>query len=130
MKKSTDEALEITKATPTVLSALMALYEQLSGDNAPIEPDAAAQSLSAFHGIAGSGLFVGHIADKLICTCALAVIPNLTRSGRPYGLIENVVTHCDYRGLGYGKQILSHAINHAWGQGCYKVMLFDRITEA
>lgn len=55
-------------------------------------------------------------------TCTLATIPNLTRSARPYGLIENVVTHPDFRRRGFATALLRHALQVAWEQGCYKVM--------
>ena len=61
--------------------------------------------------------------DKLISTCNLTIVPNLTRSARPYGLIENVVTHPDYRRRGMGTRVLQHALAIAWKQDCYKVML-------
>ncbi|MDX8362809.1 GNAT family N-acetyltransferase [Cytobacillus sp. IB215316] len=48
---------------------------------------------------------------------------NLTRSARPYGLIENVVTHSNYRRKGYGTEVLQAALDIAWEQNCYKVML-------
>jgi GNAT superfamily N-acetyltransferase len=61
---------------------------------------------------------------KATCsTCALTIVPNLTRSARSYGLIENVVTHPDYRKRGIGTQVLKHALAIAWRQKCYKVML-------
>jgi GNAT superfamily N-acetyltransferase len=60
---------------------------------------------------------------QLVSTCTLTIIPNLTRMGRPYGLIENVVTHPDYRKQGLGTEVLHHALNIAWEHGCYKVML-------
>ena len=59
----------------------------------------------------------------LVSTCYLNVIPNLTRGARPYGVIENVVTHADHRNRGYGKQVIQHALEAAWAMGCYKVML-------
>ncbi len=37
----------------------------------------------------------------MVATCTLVVIPNLTRGGTPYALIENVVTHTDHRNKGY-----------------------------
>ena len=66
---------------------------------------------------------VTDVAGTLVSTCTLTIIPNLTRSARPYGLIENVVTHPDFRRRGIGTAILRFALRLAWEQGCYKVML-------
>lgn len=49
----------------------------------------------------------GYLADALVCSCTMAVIPNLTRGLRPYGRIENVVTHADHRRQGYGRCVLA-----------------------
>jgi len=65
----------------------------------------------------------GFIDDVLISSCALTFIPNLTRGCRPYGVIENVVTHFGYRRQGYGTAILQEALVVAWSVNCYKVML-------
>lgn len=68
--------------------------------------------------------YIGAYVDaQLVATCTIAVIPNLTRGCRPYGLIENVVTHGEHRGKGYGKAVVKNAMEHAWEQDCYKVML-------
>jgi GNAT superfamily N-acetyltransferase len=53
----------------------------------------------------------------------LTIIPNLTRGAQPYGVIENVVTHPDFRRQGIGTRILQAALASAWERGCYKVML-------
>ena len=66
---------------------------------------------------------VARSEGKLVATCNLTVIPNLTRSARSYGLIENVVTHPEYRRRGIGTQVLQYALTIVWKQGCYKVML-------
>ena len=58
-----------------------------------------------------------------ISLCVLDIIPNLTRGARPYGLIENVVTRREYRNQGFGTVLLGHALDVAWNNGCYKVML-------
>ena len=61
--------------------------------------------------------------DKLVSSCNLSIIPNLTRGCRPYCVIENVVTHPQFRRMGFGKAILSQALKESWAAGCYKVML-------
>lgn len=59
----------------------------------------------------------------LVSSCTLAIIKNLTRGGRPYGLIENVITHEDYRNKGFGTVVLNKAVALAKDNNCYKVML-------
>lgn len=66
------------------------------------------------------GLFKG---IELLSSCTIIIVPNLTRSCRPYGVIENVVTHKECRNNGFGKSVLNKAIEYAWQNNCYKVML-------
>ena len=60
---------------------------------------------------------------KLVATCTLTIIPNLTRGLRPFGVIENVVTDPAYRKCGFATHVLRCAVDDAWRNGCYKVML-------
>ena len=71
----------------------------------------------------GSAIFLGLRDDSVVTTCTLIVVPNLTRRGAHYALIENVVTDAQHRKRGYGKAILKAAISAAWRHDCYKVML-------
>lgn len=66
---------------------------------------------------------VTEVDGKLVSSCVLVVIENLTRSASPYALIENVITHPEYRNRGIGTRLLKRAQNIAKEKGCYKVML-------
>ena len=67
--------------------------------------------------------FGGWDEALLVASCTLTIIPNLTRACRPYGVIENVVTHSAHRNQGWGHALLQHTLAHAWRERCYKVML-------
>ncbi|MEJ8310207.1 GNAT family N-acetyltransferase [Agrobacterium larrymoorei] len=110
------------------LPALLDLYQHLSpGDQAPDLPDAEAK-FEQFLAYPGSIIVVCQVDSVIVGSCALIVIPNLTRGGRPYALIENVVTHSDFRRQGIGKRVLDFATDHAWRAECYKVMLMTGST--
>lgn len=68
----------------------------------------------------------------IAATCNITVIPNLTWGGRPLSVIENVVTHEDYRKRGYGKKVIDGAVDFAKRNNCYKVMFLSnsKRTEA
>jgi len=61
----------------------------------------------------------------ILSTCNIAVVPNLTRSARPYAVIENVITHPDARRRGLGRACIMEAVEFARENGCYKVMLLS-----
>ena len=68
-------------------------------------------------------LIVGIVDDKAVCSVTLVVIRNLTHNLRPYAVMENVVTHFDYRNKGYASALIEYASNIARAENCYKIML-------
>jgi GNAT superfamily N-acetyltransferase len=106
------------------MSDLLNLYKHLHRIDAPLPEKSTLSSI--WEEITNNPIlhyFVLEHDDKMVSSCTLSMIPNLTRGGRPYGLIENVVTHVDYRRRGFGTAILRHALEIAWKNNCYKVML-------
>jgi GNAT superfamily N-acetyltransferase len=114
-------ALRIRQARPDDLPQLQELYHHLDADDIRCSPDEAAAVFQQFLRYPGSAILVDTVGDELAASCSLVVIPNLTRAGRPYALIENVVTHADWRNRGYGSAVLKAATERAWDRGCYKV---------
>ncbi|MCL1843295.1 MAG: GNAT family N-acetyltransferase [Defluviitaleaceae bacterium] len=68
-------------------------------------------------------LLVGESDNRIISSVTLVVIENLTRNLAPYAVIENVVTHKDFRGKGYASALMSEAAEIAADFECYKIML-------
>ncbi|MEH7828570.1 GNAT family N-acetyltransferase [Gemmobacter denitrificans] len=121
--------LSIRHATQSDIPRLLDLYQHLVPDDERPDDLRANDAFARFLSYTGSAIFLGEIGGVLVASCALVVIPNLTRRARPYGLIENVVTHRDHRNRGYGRMILNAASEAAWASGCYKVMLLTGSTE-
>ena len=106
------------------LQSLLALYAHLHEHDEPPPTRGFAEAVWS-EALANPRIkyFGGFASGSLVSSCTLTVIPNLTRACRPYGVIENVVTHVEHRGKGWGKAILGRALGEAWRQDCYKVML-------
>lgn len=113
----------IRPATPEDLAGVLALYRQLNPGDPVLDAATAAPVWAA---LLGSGLttpFVAEIDGRLISSCTLAIVPNLSRGARPYGVIENVVTDAGHRRSGLGRAVLEAALAKAWTADCYKVLL-------
>ncbi len=64
------------------------------------------------------------VEDGIIASsCTVVIVPNLTRSLRPWATVENVVTHADYRCRGFAAACLDFAREIAKNENCYRIML-------
>ncbi len=106
------------------LSDLLHLYRHLHTTDTPLPEQ---QYVERVWNDALSNKFIKYfgnfVDEKLVSSCTISIVPNLTRSCRPYGVIENVVTHGEFRQRGYGRAVLNAALDCAWARNCYKVML-------
>jgi GNAT superfamily N-acetyltransferase len=114
----------IRKIREDELESLLALYRHLHPSDPQLATTPAVEDVwKRMVSDSGLHLLVAELAGEIVSSCTLAIIPNLTRGARPYGLIENVVTHSDFRRRGIGTRILQSALALAWERDCYKVML-------
>ncbi|HYN94170.1 MAG TPA: GNAT family N-acetyltransferase [Pilimelia sp.] len=66
----------------------------------------------------------------VVGTVDITVLPNLTRGGQPFMLVENVVVAAAARRRGVGRRLLEAAITAAGEAGCYKVQLLTAMGRA
>lgn len=112
------------------LQEVLRLYGQLQPDDPVLRED---QYRAAYDAIIESKWFAIYLledAGRAAASCYLNVIPNLTRSARPYAVIENVITEAALRGQGVGKRLMSEVLAVAWERGCYKAMLQTGSSQA
>ena len=105
------------------LASLVDLYRHLHPHDAAMAPDHAEHVWSTLIASGFTHVVVADAGGRLASSCTLALVPNLTRGGRSYGVIENVVTHPAHRRTGLGGRVLARALGIARDAGCYKVML-------
>ena len=116
--------MEVRRLQVGDLDPLLTLYGHLHVSDAPMPPES--DVLNVWRELMSNAryrYYGGFVEGQLVSSCALTIVPNLTRGCRPYGVIENVVTHASHRRRGYGREVLHQALEEAWSLGCYKVML-------
>ena len=117
------QELTIKKAEKNNLSELLELYTHLH-DNPFPEIDSRIENIwSRIMRDENHHILLGYIGEKLVSSCVIVIIENLTRQQRPYALIENVITHPDFRNNGYASELIARANKIAEDNGCYKIML-------
>ena len=93
------------------LAGVLDLYRHLHPDDPRLDAATAERAWSALLDSGLSTVIVAELGGSLVSSCTLAIVPNLTRGARPYGVIENVVTHPDHRrsrGLSVGVKCARH----------------------
>lgn len=115
--------MKIRNAEADDYNDIVALMKQL---NPKDNSDFGAPTLATYKEILASDYFsivVIEIDNRVVSTCYLNHIPNLTWSGAPYAFIENVVTDVKFRRQGLGTHCIKQAIGISVARGCFKVML-------
>lgn len=123
----------IRRATLSDLERLLELLAELHGarprpvsedDCAVLDQILADDSRCIFLAQDGHGTVVG--------TVDVVAVSNLSRERRPWAIVENLVVEASHRRKGFGRLLMSSAINFAVDAGCYKVQLIsnDKRREA
>ncbi len=113
----------VREAKKEDLKEILELYLYLHEESIPEQSDDLSKTWRQILEDENHHLIVNEIAGKIVSSCVCVIIPNLTRNIRPYALLENVVTHADFRGQGLASECLEYARQIAKHCNCYKIML-------
>ena len=113
----------ITEINESELNNLLELYTELGDNPIPEIDDSIKDKWKSICNDENYHIVVAKENNKIVSTCTVIIIPNLTHNQRPYAFIENVVTSKDYRKKGYGTAVLNYAKDMAIKENCYKIML-------
>lgn len=118
--------MEIRKATGSDANDLKTLYFEYLTHYPPTEEQNMQQwadMLNKFEKDENMHLLVAIEDNRAVSSVQMAIVESLTHNVRPFAVIENVVTHEDYRKKGYASALLERATEIARDRGCYKVFL-------
>jgi ribosomal protein S18 acetylase RimI-like enzyme len=119
----------IREAVESDLAGLLRLYTQLHGNSMPADTAALRALWQRIMSDPGHHIIVAEENGTLAASCVLVVVPNLTHGQRPYALVENMITHPDFRRRGLATACLDSARSIAVHEDCYKIMLMTGSKE-
>ncbi len=111
------------------LEGLLELYTHLHEKSAPPIDDKVEGVWEQIEKNPNHHVIVAEIDGRVAASCTLLIVRNLTHGLRPFGLIEYVVTHSDYRKQGCGAAVLRYAGELCVRENCYKRMLITGAKE-
>jgi GNAT superfamily N-acetyltransferase len=120
--------IEVRQAQPEDLTALLALYRELTDGTPSAAPAADEISRGALERVlaqVGRHLLVAVREGQVIGTADLVIVPNITHRGTPWGVVENVVVALSARRRGTARALFAEIERIARAAGCHKVGLLS-----
>lgn len=118
--------MHIREAELSDLENLIILYNQLIPYQKLTLDNSIKKSFDKINNYPNYHIIVAEENKRVISTCSLIILPNLTHYQRPYAIIENVVTDEKFRGLGYASAIIEYAKKIAIKNNCHKILVQTR----
>ena len=113
------DSICIRPATAGDFDACHALYKALVGEVAVADAAQFAKVLAQ----SGTTVFIAEKEGKAVSMATVHLLENMTYGGRPYALVENVVTLSKHRGQGLSRAVMRHIEEMVWAAQGYKIML-------
>lgn len=120
----------VRPATEHDLTALAALYADLHPNDPALPREQAVRIWQEIISQSGRTVLIALRDGLAVGTVDCIVVPNLTRGGRSFMLVENVVVARPARRQGIASRLFDALIDLARSAGCYKVQLLSREDRA
>jgi len=124
----------IRTATEEDIPRILELYEELVTSTAQAEKgrmptlDDYRRVYEQVRAMPRHELIVAEESGEVIGTMVLLIVPNLSHSGLPWAVVENVVTDRRFQRQGIGRLMMEYAVSRAREAGCYKLQLSSSKT--
>src|SRR4030042_3716161 len=121
----------IRTATENDLPRILELYQQLAippvDDRDEQDPviESHRQAFADIKSLPGCEVIVAEEDGQVIGTSMLMIVPNLSHSGKPWIIVENVVVDKNFRRTGAGKLLMEYIKRKAKETGCCKIQLMS-----
>jgi GNAT superfamily N-acetyltransferase len=115
--------MELREAGINDLTGLLELYTKLHDNPMPESSERINELWAEIIKDKTHHIIIAAEGERIISSCVVVVIPNLTHNQRPYALVENVITDEHYRKKGFATAVLNFAKTVAQKEHCYKIML-------
>jgi GNAT superfamily N-acetyltransferase len=101
----------------------LALYQELAGDTSFADDAGGKEWFRQILAHPGTTIWGAEVQGVVLSMATLHVLPNMTFDGRPYCLVENVVTRQSAQGRGLARGVMEVVMAAAWAANAYKIML-------
>ena len=115
--------MEIRQVHQNEITGVLALIDEYDRPRSPWPSEAVVGGIYETIRASGGCVVGAFLGGNIVGTCTVNLCANLSWSGRPYAIIENVIVAKAYRSQGIGKAVLRYATKFAEDAGCYKVAL-------
>jgi len=115
--------MEIREASENDLIPLLSLYTQLHDNVMPVIDGGIKTLWDEILSDKSHHVIVAQADGKIVSSCVIVIVRNLTHGQRPYALIENLITDAAHRNRGLAASVLNYAGELARAENCYKIML-------
>ena len=115
--------INIREAQADDLNEILNLYSLMFGDGVFDEEEETRRIWNHVITDKNYHVIVADEDGRIVSTCTVVIIPNITYDRRPYAVVENIVTASEFRAQGLATACLEEAKAIAQAANCFRILL-------